>query len=312
MTDIPKIRIGTRNSPLALVPAYEIRDKLIKDYPEFSIEGKISIIKITTMGDRYLQGPLSDIGGKGLFTKEIDYALLNNEIDIGIHSMKDVPIYLPKGIILPIILPREDPRDAFISFKYNHFREMPARSIIGSSSLRRKAIILNKYPDLKVVNFRGNVQTRLRKLQEGQVDATILALSGLNRLRYSGIVKSILSENDMLPAIAQGAIGLTMRTNDDYIKKWFIDFHCKKSEIQITAERAALIAIDGSCRTPIAAFTKYQDNGSMQLCVGLLHSNKTHWIYTTRSIDQPNMINAHDAGFDAGIELKKKADLKFN
>ncbi|HCK20153.1 MAG TPA: hydroxymethylbilane synthase, partial [Thalassospira sp.] len=182
MTDTAKLRIGTRGSPLALAQAHEVRDKLASAHPELAEEGAIAITVITTTGDKILDRALSEIGGKGLFTKEIDDALLGGEIDLAVHSMKDVPTVLPDGMILPTILPREDVRDAFISLKYKSFAEMPAGSVIGSASLRRQAMILNKFPDLKVITFRGNVQTRLRKLSEEQVDATLLAMAGLNRL----------------------------------------------------------------------------------------------------------------------------------
>ncbi|CAN6271576.1 unnamed protein product [Urochloa humidicola] len=209
------IRIGTRGSQLALAQAYETRDKLKAAHSELAEEGAIEIVIIRTTGDIVLDKPLADIGGKGLFTKEIDEALLNGTIDIAVHSMKDVPTYLPNGTILPCNLPREDVRDVFISLTANSLAELPAGSLIGSASLRRQSQILYKYPSLKVVNFRGNVQTRLKKLEEGEVHATLLALAGLKRLNLVDNVTSLLSVDEMLPAVAQGAIGIACRSNDD-------------------------------------------------------------------------------------------------
>ncbi|PIA47375.1 hypothetical protein AQUCO_01400209v1 [Aquilegia coerulea] len=214
-TKVSLIRIGTRGSPLALAQAYETRAKLIASHSELAEEGAIDIVIIKTTGDKILDQPLADIGGKGLFTKEIDEALLNSDIDIAVHSMKDVPTYLPNGTILPCNLPREDVRDAFISLSAASLGELPAGSVVGSASLRRQSQILYRYPSLKVENFRGNVQTRLKKLSEGKVQATLLALAGLKRLNMTNNVTAILSIEEMLPAIAQGAIGIACRTNDD-------------------------------------------------------------------------------------------------
>ncbi|KDO52735.1 hypothetical protein CISIN_1g020472mg [Citrus sinensis] len=185
-------------------------------HPELAQEGAIQIVIIKTTGDKILSQPLADIGGKGLFTKEIDEALINSQIDIAVHSMKDVPTYLPEKTILPCNLQREDVRDAFISLSAASLAELPAGSIVGTASLRRKSQILHRYPSLKVMeNFRGNVQTRLRKLNERVVQATLLALAGLKRLSMTENVTNILSVDDMLPAVAQGAIGIACRSNDE-------------------------------------------------------------------------------------------------
>uniref|UniRef100_A0A7I4F632 hydroxymethylbilane synthase n=1 Tax=Physcomitrium patens TaxID=3218 RepID=A0A7I4F632_PHYPA len=213
-TKVARVRIGTRGSPLALAQAYQTRDKLKAAHPGLAEEGALEIIIIKTTGDKILSQPLADIGGKGLFTKEIDDALLNGDIDIAVHSMKDVPTYLPEGTILPCNLPREDVRDAFICPNYSSLAELPEGSVVGSASLRRQSQILHKYPHLKVENFRGNVQTRLRKLSEGTVQATLLALAGLKRLDMTEHITAILATDDMLPAIAQGAIGIACRTGD--------------------------------------------------------------------------------------------------
>ena len=306
-----KLRIGTRGSPLALAQAHEVRDKLAKAHPEFAAEGAITITVISTTGDQILDRALSEIGGKGLFTKEIDDALLGNEIDLAVHSMKDVPTVLPDGMILPTILPREDVRDAFISLKYKSFAEMPAGSVIGSASLRRQSIILNKYPDLKVITFRGNVQTRLRKLEEGLVDATLLAMAGLNRLGRPDVATAPIAEDDMLPAVAQGAIGITIRENDAKTRNLLDILHCPTSAIRVCAERAALRALDGSCRTPIAALAEYLPDGKMRLRVSIIRPDGSERLDTERLIDDPDMTNATNAGTDAGNELKTRGGPDF-
>lgn len=228
-------------------------------FPELKEEGALEIIIIKTTGDKILNQPLADIGGKGLFTKEIDDALLDGRIDIAVHSMKDVPTYLPAGTILPCNLPREDVRDAFISPHASSLAELKAGSIVGSASLRRQAQILNKYPQLKVVNFRGNVQTRLRKLQEKEVDCTLLALAGLKRLSMTEHITKILDEDEMLPAVAQGAIGIACRDGDSIMQSYLAGLNHEETRIAVVAERAFLTALDGSCRTPIAGLAKQRD-----------------------------------------------------
>ncbi|KAL3143770.1 hypothetical protein ABBQ32_003599 [Trebouxia sp. C0010 RCD-2024] len=200
------VKIGTRGSPLALAQAYMTRDFLKAAFPELAEEGALEIVVIKTTGDKVLNQPLADIGGKGLFTKEIDDALLGGDIDIAVHSMKDVPTWLPKGTILPCNLEREDVRDAFICPSAPSLAELPAGAKIGSASLRRQVQILHKYPHLEVVNFRGNVQSRLRKLNEKVVDATLLALAGLKRLDMADKLTAVLSIEDMLPAVAQVSV----------------------------------------------------------------------------------------------------------
>ncbi|MFH1806666.1 MAG: hydroxymethylbilane synthase [Pseudomonadota bacterium] len=311
MTDTAKLRIGTRGSPLALAQAHEVRDKLAAAHPELSGPNAIDIVVITTTGDKILDRALSEIGGKGLFTKEIDDALMGGEIDLAVHSMKDVPTILPDGMILPTILPREDVRDAFISLKYKNFAEMPEGSVIGSASLRRQAMILNKYPYLKVITFRGNVQTRLRKLEEGQVDATLLAMAGLNRLGRPDVATAAISENDMLPAVAQGAIGITIREDDSTCANWLTPLHSKTSAMRVAAERAALRALDGSCRTPIAALAEFRPDGQMRLRVTIIRPDGSERLDTERLIAAPDTEKAVAAGQDAGNELKERGGPDF-
>ncbi|MEM9210575.1 MAG: hydroxymethylbilane synthase, partial [Pseudomonadota bacterium] len=200
------IRIGTRGSPLALAQAHETRNRLMTAHNMAEAEFEIVVIKTT--GDAILDRPLSEIGGKGLFTKEIEEQLLDGSIDLAVHSMKDMPVDQPDGLVLDCFLPREDVRDAFVSLTYKSIDDLPSGATLGSSSLRRRAQLLHRRPDLNVIEFRGNVQTRMRKLEEGVADATFLAMAGLNRLGMADVVTAPVEVTDVLPAIAQGAIGI--------------------------------------------------------------------------------------------------------
>lgn len=249
------LRIGTRGSPLALAQAEETRLRLETAFPELA--GRIAIETISTTGDRVQDRPLAEIGGKGLFTKEIDEAQLEGRVDIAVHSMKDVATRLPDGLVLAALLPREDVRDALISTKGRSLAELPEGAVIGSASLRRAAQILRRRPDLSVVPFRGNVQTRLRKLAEGQVDATLLAMAGLNRLKLLPPQAVPLSVEEMLPAVAQGAIGITCREDDARALSLLAALDDMPTRQRVTAERAFLAVLDGSCRTPIAGLAEF-------------------------------------------------------
>ncbi|MFK5996811.1 MAG: hydroxymethylbilane synthase [Rhodobacterales bacterium] len=243
------IKIGTRGSPLALAQAYETRDRLMAAH-DFS-EDQFEVVVITTTGDRVQDRPLGEIGGKGLFTKEIEDALLSGEIDMAVHSMKDMPVAQPDGLVLECYLPREDVRDAFVSLKYESIVDLPKGAKLGSSSLRRRAQILNMRPDIDVVEFRGNVQTRLRKLHEGVADATFLAMAGLNRLGNADLAKSIVEVDQILPAVAQGAIGIERRADNARIRDMLAAIADHDTALRLAAERAYLEALDGSCQTPI-------------------------------------------------------------
>lgn len=305
------IRIGTRGSPLALAQAYETRDKLMAMHTELAEEGAIQIVIIKTTGDKILTQPLADIGGKGLFTKEIDEALINGDIDIAVHSMKDVPTYLPEKTILPCNLQREDVRDAFISLTASSLADLPAGSVIGTASLRRKSQILHRYPSLTVLeNFRGNVQTRLRKLNEGVVQATLLALAGLKRLNMTENVTSILSIDDMLPAVAQGAIGIACRSDDDKMAAYLASLNHEETRLAVACERAFLETLDGSCRTPIAGYA-CKDGDDNCMFRGLVASpDGTKVLETTRkgpyAFDDMVIM-----GKDAGKELLSRAGPGF-
>ena len=245
--------IGTRGSPLALAQAHETMGRLIRSTGLDESCFKIKVIKTT--GDKIQDRPLSEVGGKGLFTKEIEEAMLDNSIDIAVHSMKDMPVICPEGLIISCYLPREDVRDSFISTKYKSISELPNGATVGTSSLRRRAQLLNKRPDLKIVEFRGNVQTRLRKLNEGIADATFLACAGLNRLGRNEISNPIETD-DMLPAIAQGCIGIEQRKNDIEISKILSVINDKSASLRLAAERSLLLGLDGSCQTPIAGLAE--------------------------------------------------------
>ncbi|KAK9275248.1 hypothetical protein L1049_022510 [Liquidambar formosana] len=310
-TKVSLVRIGTRGSPLALAQAYETREKLMATHSELAEEGAIQIVIIKTTGDKILSQPLADIGGKGLFTKEIDEALLNGEIDIAVHSMKDVPTYLPDKMVLPCNLQREDVRDAFISLSAASLAELPAGSIVGTASLRRKSQLLHRYQSLNVLeNFRGNVQTRLRKLSEGVVQATLLALAGLKRLNMTENVTSILSIDEMLPAVAQGAIGIACRSSDDIMANYIASLNHEETRLAVACERAFLQTLDGSCRTPIAGYACRDEDG---YCIfkGLVASpDGTRVLETSRkgSYDFQDMILM---GKDAGKELLSRAGPGF-
>lgn len=250
----PAIRIGTRGSPLALAQAHEVQGLLAKAHG--LANERISITVIKTSGDQILDRPLAEIGGKGLFTKEIEDALLAHTIDVAVHSMKDMQTALPRGLRVGAVLPREDVRDAFISLKYKTLADVPAGSTIGTSSLRRQAQLLNARPDLHVIGFRGNVQTRLKKLQDGVADATFLAVAGLNRLGMSERVSEAVAVEQMLPAVAQGAIGLEIRDDDAATAIFIAPLNSAETALAVTAERAFLAELEGSCRTPIAGYAR--------------------------------------------------------
>ncbi len=244
------LKIGTRGSPLALAQAHETRDRLGAAFglPPEAFE----IVPIKTTGDRVLDRALKEIGGKGLFTREIEEALLDGSIDIAVHSMKDMPVAQPDGLLLDCYLPREDVRDAFVSPTVAALADLPQGAVVGSSSLRRRAQLMARRPDLQVVEFRGNVQTRMKKLADGVAVATFLAMAGLNRLGMAHVVRSAIAPEEMLPAVAQGAIGIERRAGDLRAAEMLAAIHDTPTGQRLAAERAYLAALDGSCETPIA------------------------------------------------------------
>jgi hydroxymethylbilane synthase len=242
--------IGTRGSPLALAQAHETRDRLGAAHGVG--EEAFRIVVIRTTGDRVQDRPLSEIGGKGLFTREIEDALLAGAIDIAVHSMKDMPVAQPEGLGITCYLPREDPRDAFVSLRGEGLWDLPEGAVVGTSSLRRRAQLRFRRPDLQVVEFRGNVQTRMRKLADGVARATFLAMAGLRRLGMAHVATAPISPEEMLPAVAQGAIGIEQRLGDARVAALLAAIADPPTGLRMAAERAFLAGLDGSCQTPIA------------------------------------------------------------
>tara|TARA_B100001939_G_scaffold343387_1_gene355993 strand:- start:200 stop:1153 length:954 start_codon:yes stop_codon:yes gene_type:complete len=253
-----KLRIGTRGSKLALAQAHETKNRLLAAHQDLSA-GQIEIVVLSTRGDRILDRPLAEIGGKGLFTEEIEAALLDGSIDLAVHSLKDMPTVLPPELDLACYLEREDVRDAFICKKAASLRELPPGAVVGTASLRRAAQTLALRPDLKVIPFRGNVQTRLNKLEQGQVDATYLAMAGLNRLGLKDDRIHALETDQMLPAVAQGAICIEIARQNTRIRDLLAPLNHQDTEVCVSAERAFLAVLDGSCRTPIAGLATVKD-----------------------------------------------------
>ncbi|ETA51097.1 hydroxymethylbilane synthase [Ponticoccus alexandrii] len=270
MTDLPSIdaplRIGTRGSPLALAQAYETRARLATAHG--LTEDAFEIVVIKTTGDNRAMieadRPLKEIGNKGLFTREIEEQLAAGDIDIAVHSMKDMPTEQPPGLVLDCYLPREDVRDAFISPAGGGIAGLPEGAVVGTSSLRRRAQLLHRRPDLTVVEFRGNLQTRLKKLEDGVAQATFLACAGLKRMGLTEVPATPIAPEDMLPAIAQGAIGIERRANDTRVAGMLAEIHDTPTAQRLAAERAFLAALDGSCETPIAGLAEL-DGDSLHL-----------------------------------------------
>lgn len=257
-TPAEPLKIGTRGSPLALAQAYETRRRLAAAFD--LAEEAFEIVVIKTTGDNRAMidadRPLKEIGNKGLFTKEIEEAMLDGRIDIAVHSMKDMPVEQPEGLMLDCYLPREDVRDAFVSPHVKRLSDLPQGAVVGTSSLRRRAQLLAYRPDLKVVEFRGNVQTRLKKLEDGVATATFLAMAGLNRLGMTDVVSSAIETEEMLPAVAQGAIGIERRSDDERAATMLAAIHDAPTGQRLVAERALLAALDGSCETPIGGLAE--------------------------------------------------------
>lgn len=299
------IRIGTRASPLALAQAFETRDRLKAAHG--LADDAVEIVKIVTTGDKRLEQKLSNLGGKGLFTKEVEDALIEGSIDLAVHSMKDVPTVLPDGLEISTVLPREDVRDAFVSPKFGSIDDLPKGGVVGTASLRRQAQLLHRRPDLKVTLFRGNVQTRLRKLEEGEADATFLAMAGLARLGMEHVASSVIAVEEMLPAVAQGAIGIEIRSNDDATRAALAPLNCSATQTRLAAERAFLGALDGSCRTPIAGLA-ILDGNKISFKGEILREDGSERFDAAR---EGNAADAAAMGRDAGEELKQRAGQGF-
>jgi hydroxymethylbilane synthase len=300
-----QLLIGTRGSPLALWQANHVRALLI-DVHGLG-EDAVALEPITTSGDRIRDKPLRDFGGKGLFTKEIDEALLGKTVDIAVHSMKDLPTDLPPGITIAAVLPRGDVRDAFISAKGESLAALPPGAVVGSSSLRRQAQVKRLRPDLQAIDFRGNVETRLKKLDQGIVDATLLALAGLERLGLTGHVTSVLPTDEMLPAVAQGAIGVSCRSDDAQTRELLQALNDDSTATAVACERAFLGELDGSCRTPIAGLAEIAD-GLLRFRGLVLNPEGTEWHEIERSGAPEDAVSI---GAGSGRELLALAGPNF-
>jgi len=299
------LRIGTRGSALALAQAHETRSRLMAAHglPEQAFE----IVTISTSGDRIQDRPLSEAGGKGLFTKEIEEALLDRRIDIAVHSSKDMPTRLPRGLELSTFLEREDVRDAFIGRAAPRLVELPQGAIVGSSSLRRQALIRRLRPDIEVVMFRGNVQTRLRKLDEGQVAGTLLAHAGLRRLGLADIITELLPVDTFPPAPGQGAICIESRIGDERAGAMLAPIGHAPTAAALACERAFLAALDGSCRTPLAGYARTDgDKLSFRGMILTPDGAEAHEIAAEGSVAEAARLGA-----TAGAQIRDRAGCRF-
>jgi hydroxymethylbilane synthase len=299
------LRLGTRGSPLALAQAHETRDRLLAAHPDLGPQG-VEIVVLKTTGDRIQDRPLAEVGGKGMFTKELEEALLAGRIDIAVHSMKDMPTFLPDGLVIECLLPREDPRDALIGGAAR-IADLPHGAIVGTSSLRRQAQLLAYRPDLRVTNLRGNVDTRLRKVAEGTVAATLLAVAGLRRLGREAAGTPI-SPDEILPAVAQGAIGVEQRAGDAEVAALLAPLNHAETAARVAAERAMLAELDGSCRTPIAGLAEVLPDGRLSFR-GAVYASDGSAAWTTSR--QGAVADAARLGADAGRELRSRATPVF-
>jgi hydroxymethylbilane synthase len=299
------LRIGTRGSPLALAQASLVRAQLAAAHG-VGVE-RIELKIIRTTGDMIRDRPLADVGGKGLFTKEIEEALLSGDVDLAVHSAKDMPTILPAGLSIAAVLPREDPRDAFISRKAASLSALAPGAVVGTASLRRQALVKRARPDLTVANFRGNVETRLRKLEEGVVDATLLAVAGLNRLGLAEAATAILPVDQFLPAVGQGIIALETRDDDKRTRARIEAINAPNDAVALAAERAFLTVLDGSCRTPIAGHATV-DNGRVRFRGLIARPDGSESFAAAR---EGAAAEAAALGADAGRELKSRAGADF-
>ena len=302
----PVFRIGARGSPLSLAQTERVRRRLA--HAIGVTEDRIEFIAITTSGDRIQDRRLLEFGGKGLFTKELDEALIERRIDLAVHSLKDLPTDLPEAIALACVPEREDPRDAFVSFSAMTLAELPAGANVGTASLRRQAQVLYTRPDLGVVTLRGNVDTRLKKLQAGDADATFLALAGLKRLGLEHHARSLSDPAAMPPAACQGALAITTRSDDARTRDAIAPMEDAAARVEIEAERAFLSALDGSCRTPIAALARKSANTLDFIGEALTPDGTARWRRTERLTLGANPKEAARAlGARLGAEIRAEA-----
>ena len=304
----PLLRIGTRGSALALAQAAELRARLAQAHAELAAPGAIETVAIRTTGDRLGDRALAALGGKGLFTKELEEALLAGSIDCAVHSAKDLPSLLPQGLSLTCHLPREDPRDAFFSLKADSLAALPSGAVVGTSSPRRRAQVLHARPDLRIVPLRGNVDTRLTKLAAGVVDATLLAVAGVKRLGLADRITRIMPSEEILPAVAQGAIGIESRIDDARVRRYLDAIDDRPTAACVTAERALMAALEGSCRTPMAALAELGAGGVIELRALIIRPDGSECLTAAR---RGPAAEAASLGADAGAELRQRAGPGF-
>jgi hydroxymethylbilane synthase len=305
LTEKPILRIGSRGSPLALVQAREVQGRIAAAAGVDAARIEIKVIRTT--GDMVVDRPLADAGGKGLFTKEIEEALLAGSIDLAVHSSKDLPTILPAGLVLAGFPPREDPRDAFISHQAATLHDLARGAVVGTSSPRRQALVKKLRPDAAVVGLRGNVDTRLRKLEAGEVDATLLAVAGLKRLGLLSAATAILDPDVFLPAVGQGAIGLETRADDVKTRALVEAIDDADTNAALAAERAFLAVLDGSCRTPIGGHATL--HGGMLRFRGIIVKPDGSEAFAVRR--EGSREQAAELGADAGRELRDRAGADF-
>jgi hydroxymethylbilane synthase len=307
----PLLKIGTRGSPLALAQANDIKRRLSECQADLAASDAIEIVVISTTGDR-VTGPLAEIGGKGLFTKELEEALLNGSIDLAVHSMKDVPTWLPDGLAIVATPPREDTRDVLLVERsrlgdIRRLADLPTGASVGTSALRRQAQLMFLRPDLKVTGLRGNVGTRLRKLAAGEVDVTLLALAGLNRLGIDASIGTPLTINEMLPAVAQGAVGIEISLRNERAHQFVAALDHADTHACVWAERAMLGVLDGSCRTPIGGLATIV--GDVLSLEGLIAKPDGSTLY--RDAISGTVTDAVALGEELGRRLKDRAGIGF-
>jgi hydroxymethylbilane synthase len=301
------LRIGTRRSKLALAQTSLVRDALAAAVAELGVPDAIEVVPISTTGDRIQDRPLAEAGGKGLFVKEIEEALLAGRIDAAVHSMKDMPTVQPDGLTIAAFLPREDARDVLIAGVARRIVDLKQGAVVGTSALRRKAQLLHRRPDLRIVDIRGNVDTRLAKCRAGAVEATLLALAGLKRLGL-GDAGAPIPEDEMLPAVAQGAICIECRADDARTLSWLAGINHATTSTAVAAEHAMLAVLDGSCRTPIAGHAILQADGSLFLRGLIAKPDGSALIATER---RGAAADAKSIGRDAGEELRRRGGSGF-
>jgi hydroxymethylbilane synthase len=300
------LRLGTRGSKLALTQTGLVRDALAKAIPALAAPDAIEIVSIKTTGDAIQDRPLSEAGGKGLFVKEIEEALLSGRIDAAVHSMKDMPTAQPAGLVIAAFLPREDARDVLIAGDVTRIADLRQGAIVGTAALRRKAQLLFHRPDLRIVTLRGNVDTRLAKRERGEVEATVLAMAGLNRLGLS--VGTPVPEAEMLPAVGQGAVCIECRLDDARMVEWLATINHAPTATCVAAEHAMLAVLDGSCRTPIAGHAIFDKDGALYLRGLIAKPDGSELIATDRT--GPD-CDAEAMGREAGEELKRRGGPGF-